>query len=139
MPARLQVPAEIVERLRALCRALPETREEQAWVGTRWTVRGANFAHVLMIDGGWPAAYAKAAGSDGPLCVLTFRSAIAALDPLNYAEAPYFRPVWFRDIVGMRIDDATDWAEVESLVRGSYRDLAPAKLVERMEPPRAAP
>lgn len=138
MPARLQVPDEIVERLRVLCRALPETQEEQAWVGTRWTVRGANFAHVLMIDGGWPAAYARAAGSDGPLCVLTFRSAIAALDPLNYAEAPYFRPVWFRDIVGMRIDEATDWDEVASLVRGSYRDLAPAKLVERMDPPTGA-
>jgi len=137
MRARPQVPTEIVERLRAICRALPETREEQAWAGTRWCIRKANFAHVLTIENGWPAAYAKAAGSHGPLCVLTFRSAIAALDPLNYAETPFFRPVWFRDIVGMVLDEATDWAEVASLVRGSYRDLAPAKLVDRL--PKAAP
>ncbi len=37
----------ILDRLRARCLALPEAYEEQAWVGTRWRVRGRTFAHVL--------------------------------------------------------------------------------------------
>ena len=42
----------VVAAVRAVCRALPETREEEAWVGTRWRVRTKTFAHVLTIDAG---------------------------------------------------------------------------------------
>jgi hypothetical protein len=63
-----EVPREIVARLRSICLDLPEASEEPAWVGTRWSVRKNNFAHVLMIDAGWPPAYAKAAGASGPIC-----------------------------------------------------------------------
>jgi len=45
---------EIVERIGAVCLALPEAREEDAWVGTRWRVRTKTFAHVLTVDAGWP-------------------------------------------------------------------------------------
>jgi len=45
---------EIVERIGAVCLALPEVREEDAWVGTRWRVRTKTFAHVLTVDAGWP-------------------------------------------------------------------------------------
>ena len=130
---RPQVPVELVERLRRICLALPETREEAAWAGVRWTVRRQNFAHLVRIEGGWPKAYAQAAGDDGPLTVLTFRSRIAGIDPLNYAEFPFFRPVWFRDIVGLRVDDETDWDEVAMLIEGSYRALAPEKLAMLVE------
>ena len=132
---RTAVPPETVAKLRAICLALPETREEAAWIGTRWRVRAHTFAHVLVIDTGKPTAYAQAAGSDGPVCVLTFRSTIAALDPLNYAEAPFFRPRWFADIVGMSLDAATDWDEVAGLVKASYRALAPRKLADRLDRP----
>ena len=60
------VPDEIVAALRAMCLELPEVQEEEAWVGTRWVIRKKNFAHVLTIDSGWPPAYARAAGTDGP-------------------------------------------------------------------------
>ena len=68
-----QVPNAILARLRKACLALPEAHEEQAWVGTRWRIRKETFAHVLMIAEGWPPVYARAAGTDGPVCVLTFR------------------------------------------------------------------
>jgi hypothetical protein len=64
-------PAPILATLRSMCLGLPEAHEELAWVGTRWCVRKRNFAHVLPIDAGWPPAYARAAGSDGPVTVLT--------------------------------------------------------------------
>lgn len=125
-------PTEIVSRLRAICLALPEAYEEPAWVGVRWRIRKDTFAHVLMVTDGWPPAYAKAAGAAGPMCVLTFRSAVAALDPRHYSEAPFFRPVWWPDIAGLRVDGATDWREVEGLLVGSYLALAPKMLAEKV-------
>jgi hypothetical protein len=133
MAVRAQVPPEIVARLRLACVALPEAYEEPAWVGVRWRIRKETFAHVVMIDGGWPPAYAKAAGAEGPACVLTFRSRIAELDPFNYAEPPFFRPMWWPDIAGLFLDEATDWDEVDRLVAGSYCKLAPKTLAQKVE------
>lgn len=131
---RLEVPASTVARLRDACLALPDAREEAAWVGTRWRIRQQTFAHVLMVHEGWPPAYAQAAGSNGPLCVLTFRSPLPQLDAHAYTWAPFFRPVWFPDIVGMRIDNTdTDWDEVAGLLRASYRHLAPKALTAQLD------
>lgn len=130
---RPQVPSEVLSRLRLTCLDLPEAYEEPAWVGTRWMVRKKNFAHVLMVDSGWPPAYARAAGSPGPACVLTFRAPPAALDTPRFAHAPYFRPVWWPNIAGMTIDGATDWDEVASLLVRSYCLLAPRKLAGLVE------
>jgi hypothetical protein len=129
------VPAEIVAKLRAVCFALPEVHEEQAWVGTRWTIRKKNFAHVLRIDSGWPPAYARAAASDGPITVMTFRSSGPELEALRDAGHPFFKPVWWTDIVGMVLDDGTDWGEVAELVTESYCALAPKKLIELVARP----
>jgi hypothetical protein len=124
-----------VDRVRAVCLGLPEVAEEQAWVGTRWTVRKQNFAHVVRIESGWPPAYARAANSDGPLTVLTFRAAGSELAALSASGPPFFKPVWFADIVGMVLDAATDWGEVAELLTESYCLLAPAKLVELVDRP----
>jgi hypothetical protein len=133
MPVRREVPPEILARLRGVCLALPEAYEEPAWVGVRWRVRKETFAHVLMIDAGWPPAYVKAAGTAGPACVLTFRSRIAELDPRHYAERPFFRPRWWPNIAGLFLDARTEWDEVAQLVAGSYCALAPKKLAEQVE------
>lgn len=127
------VPPEILNKLQLICLDLPEAYEEAAWVGTRWLVSKKTFAHVLVIDGGWPPAYAKAAGSPGPLCVLTFRTPRPAREVPRFARPPFFVPVWFPDIVGMVLDDATDWYEVGALLTRSYRALAPKKLADLVE------
>jgi hypothetical protein len=121
--------AEIVGRVGAICGALPETVEEDAWVGVRWRIRTKTFAHVVPIEDGRPDAYAVAAGTPGPVTVLTFRSAGEELEVLAATGPPFFKPVWFRDIVGMALDDDTDWREVEELVTESYCLLAPKRLV----------
>jgi hypothetical protein len=74
MAEHAEVPPEHVAKLRAMCLELPEAYEEDAWVGTRWMIRKKNFAHVVMIGSGYPGGYARAAGTDGPAVVLTFRS-----------------------------------------------------------------
>ena len=55
-PSAGEAPAGWLGRIRPICMALPEVDEEEAWVGTRWTVRKRNFAHIVFIaDGGPPA------------------------------------------------------------------------------------
>ncbi len=48
---------------------------------------------------------------------------------------PYFKPVWFPDIVGLRIDDDTDWDEVGELLTESYCTRAPKRLVALVDRP----
>jgi hypothetical protein len=134
MAERAEVAPSIVAKLRAICLALPEADEEEAWVGTRWSVRKKNFAHVVAIDDGWPPAYARAAGSDGPLTVLTFRAPATELEAYRHAGPPFFKPVWFPDIVGLAIDDDADWTELAELVTDSYCVLAPKKLRDLVAP-----
>jgi hypothetical protein len=135
MPDQIPVSDAVLARFRAACAHLPEIVEEPAWVGTRWRVRTKTFAPVLTISDGWPPAYAAAAGTDGPACVLTFRARGPELEVLSRAPKPFFKPVWFPDIVGLVIDDATDWDEVRELLTESYCALAPQKLVALVERP----
>lgn len=133
-----QVPSAVLARLRKACLALPEAHEEQAWVGTRWRIRKGTFAHVLMIADGWPPVYARAAGTDGPVCVLTFQSLGPRIDPLTFSQAPYFRALWRPDIVGRIVDSRADWRDIAKLVAASYCLLAPKKLAAMVAPERVA-
>lgn len=121
------VPAAIEDRLRELCRALPDAVEEPAWVGTRWKVRRRSFAQVLgVVDG------------EQALVVLAFRSAGDELEVLRHAGPPFLVLGWGRDAMGLVLDGATDWEEVRELVVESYCVMAPkrlAALVERPEEP----
>lgn len=127
---RPEVPKTVLARLRKACLALPETREEQAWVGTRWCIRKETFAHVLMIADGWPPVYARAAGTDGSVCVLTFQSLGPRVDPETFSRTPFFLPRWRPDIVGRILDSDADWDDIAKLLMASYCLLAPKKLVE---------
>ena len=135
------VPAEVLDRLRSICSALPEVIEEQAWVGTRWCIRKRNFAHAVFIDAGWPPAYAGAARTAGPAVVLTFRSSGQDLAALSNMGHPFFRTAWFRDIVGVLLEPDTDWEEISELVTDSYCLLAPRKLSSSIttRPPEGEP
>jgi hypothetical protein len=124
-----EVPDEVVGRLRAICLGFPAVYEESAWIGTRWMIGKRNFAHVVMIDAGWPPAYAKAAKSNGPLVVVTFRVPEEKHDAGRFLCRPLFKPPWWPDIAGVEIDGATDWEEVEGLLTDSYLALAPKNMV----------
>lgn len=126
----LEIPNDILANLRTICGRLPEAYEEKAWVGHRWVVGKKTFAQVLSINDGWPPAYAIAAGENGPVYVLTFRSRGREHEPAKFAEYPFFRPVWFPNIMGLIIDDGVEWAEIGELLVASYRVLAPKRLVD---------
>jgi len=129
----MPIPHGILTELRSICMELPEVLEEQAWTGVRWSVRKKNFAHILMIDSGWPPAYAQAAGVQGPACVLTFRSRGRKFEPPSFDRPPFFRPMWFPNIVGMTLDEDVDWDRVGRLLTESYRVLAPRNLLRLLE------
>jgi hypothetical protein len=117
---RHDIPQQYFKKLQTICISLPNVIEETAWVGKRWCVGKKNFAHILMINNGHPPAYARSASSNGPLCVLTFRSQLAEFDPDVFRVEPYFKPVWFANIVGMKIDEQTKWDAVKDHISASY-------------------
>lgn len=122
------VPADLLGSVRSICLALPEVQEQEAWTGIRWRVRDRTFAHVLVIDAGWPPAYARAAGTDGPVSVLMFRSSGIELEVLRQQGDPFFAPVWRADEVGLMLRAEVDWDDVAELLTGSFCALAPKKL-----------
>ena len=135
MPEYADVPPEVVAALRRICLGLPETYEEEAWVGTRWRVRQRTFAHVLTVEGSADSAHSRAVRSEGPVTVVTFRSTGPELEVLRSAGHPFFYAGWGRDVVGMVLDAATDWGEVGELLTESYCVLAPKKLVALLDRP----
>jgi predicted DNA-binding protein (MmcQ/YjbR family) len=124
-----------VSRLRRVCLGFPEAYEEPSWAGTRWRIRKRTFAHVLAVDSGSSRAYARAAGTDGPVVVMTFRSSGPELDALRNSGHPFFGTRWRAGEVGMVIDDDVDWAEVAELLTESYCLLAPKKLAALVDRP----
>jgi YjbR len=128
----MDVFAEGLAWARAVCLALPETYEEDAWVGTRWMVRRRTFAHVLEIVDGYPPSFAAAARTDGPATVLTLRPAGHELAAV-LAEDSSFGPLWNRGDVGIRLDLHVDWDELAELVVDSYRLRAPKGLARRLD------
>ena len=53
----------------------------------------------------------------------------------EHLGAPYFRAGWGRNVVGMLLDDDTDWDEVAELLTESYCLQAPVHLVEQVDRP----
>ena len=137
MAERPSVPQEIVETLGTISLALPEAHEEQAWVGTRWRVGTRTFAHVLAVDAGWPPAYARAAGNEGPLTLLMFRSSGPELAALAGTGHPFFTTPWRADEIGMVLGNDADWVEIRELVIESYCVMAPQRLVDLLDRPTA--
>src|SRR6476469_1622819 len=130
---RIEPDAEAVARLGTTARALPEAYEEDAWTGIRWRIRTTTFAHVMVAQPGYESSFRDLTGIADPTTVLTFRATGEELLALTHAGPPFYKPPWSPTIVGMVIDDDTDWAEVSDLVTESYRVSAPRKLVRLLD------
>jgi hypothetical protein len=124
----------ILEQVRGVCLGLPEAVEEEAWVGTRWRVRGRTFAHVLVVDEGWPPAYARTVGTDGRCVVVAVRAAGAELDALRSMGHPFSAPPWRADEV-LVAAESVDADELAELVTESYCVVAPTRLAAQVARP----
>jgi hypothetical protein len=115
------VPEEWVRRLGRVLLALPEVREESAWVGTRWRVRAATIAHVY--------------GGEDQRFRITFRAEPEEVMAFQHLGDPYFKTDWGRNVVGLLLDDDTDWEELAELLTDSYCIQAPASLAAGVRRP----
>ena len=121
MPDRPEVPLATVRRIGAILTCLPQVREESAWVGTRWRVGSATIAHVF--------------GGEDQLFRITFRAEPDEVMAFQHLGAPYFRAGWGRNVVGLLLDEDTDWTELAELLTDSYCLQAPARLVAQVQRP----
>jgi hypothetical protein len=132
---RIEPDAELVARLAGTALGLPEAYEEDAWTGVRWRIRAKTFAHVMVAQQGFESSFRDLTRVEDPTTVLTFHATGDELLALVHAGLPFYRPPWSPTIVGMVLDDDTDWAEVADLVTESYRFCAPQKLARLLDPP----
>ncbi|HET9500006.1 MAG TPA: MmcQ/YjbR family DNA-binding protein [Marmoricola sp.] len=121
MPSRPDVPLAWVERIRALVAHLPECREDDAWTGVRWRVRQATVAHVY--------------GGEDQLFRITFRAEPDEVLAFEHLGPPYFKASWGGNVVGLLLDDRTDWAELGELLTDSYCLQAPQRLAGKVARP----
>jgi hypothetical protein len=116
--------ADPLERLRALCLALPEATERISHGEPTWFVRGkktfatyANHHHDDRLSF-WCAA------PDGAQEILI------ATNPERFFRPPY---VGHRGWIGVRLDVPVDWDQIADLIVDAYRTVAPKKLVEQLD------
>ena len=102
-------------RVVAICQALPEAEERETWGAPTWRVRDRIFA-MERIDGTRPSLWLKAPPGA--------QEVLIAANPERFFAPPYVGP---KGWIGVRVGENSDWDEVESLVRGSYRLVAPKR------------
>ena len=117
-----------VERLRAICLALPDTTEKVAWGEPTWRVSGRLFA---QLDNHHHGAEHLAVWLPAPLGE---QESMIFLDPVRFFRPPY---VGQRGWVGVRIDRRPNWTLIAAVVKQAYRVVAPPRLREAVGP--AAP
>ena len=119
--ARTPPAGKPIDRLRAICLALPETTEKVAWGEPTWRVGGKLFA---QLDNHHHGADHLAVWLPAPLGE---QESLIFLDRERFFRPPY---VGQRGWVGVRIDGRPDWALVATLVKQAYREVAPPRLRE---------
>jgi len=117
-------PRSPVDRLRAICLALPEATEKLAWSEPTWRVRGKLFA---QLDDHHHGADHLAVWLPAPLGE---QEAMIFTDPERFFRPPYVGP---RGWVGVRIDGKVDWSVVAALVAQAYGLVAPPRLREALD------
>ncbi|WP_114906446.1 MmcQ/YjbR family DNA-binding protein [Ornithinimicrobium murale] len=118
MTDRPEVPPDWIRRLERLFRTLPEAYQERAWVGTRWRVGQATVAHVF--------------GGEDQLFRVVFRADLSEVMAFEHSGPPFFKAGWGDNVVGIVLDEATDWEELGEMLIESYCLQAPARLAEQV-------
>jgi predicted DNA-binding protein (MmcQ/YjbR family) len=105
-------------RLRAICLALPEENEKLMRRGPSYRVADKIFALERPWND-WLALWCKV--PDGS------RDFILGAEPARFFIPPYFGA---KGWIGVGLDEAADWREIEAFVRRSYRLVAPKRLAK---------
>ena len=128
--APVEVPEDIVERIRTLCLALPEVTVRVDGSRTRARSTAQSFdirrrSFCLLV------AWEDPTGKPVPLLVL--RADPDEREALLSIGHPFFASRAGRDRIVVVLTDDTDWEEIRELVTESYRILAPKKLTALLD------
>lgn len=122
------MPPRPVEKLRKLCLALPEAHEVEAWGEPTFRVRNKMFATFASPNNhhgdGRPSVWIKAGAGNQSLMV---RAA-----PHRFFVPPYVGPSGW---VGVFLDGAVDWRELDELLRDAWRLTAPRRVARLLDEP----
>lgn len=120
--ARAKTPHSPVDRLRAICLALPDTTEKTAWGEPTWRVHGKLFA---QLDDHHHGADRLAVWLPAALGV---QELLVKRDPARFFVPPYVGP---RGWIGVRIDGRPNWRLVTTLVHDACAHVAPRPRAQR--------
>jgi hypothetical protein len=128
----VEVPEEIVERVRTLCLRLPEVTVRIDHSSTRERSTAQSFdirrrSFCLLV--------ARQGRTGKPVPLLVLRADPDEREALLSIGSPFFAPRANRDRIAVLITDHTDWEEIRELVTESYRILAPKKLTALLDEP----
>jgi hypothetical protein len=116
---------ETLERLRAVCLALPEASEHLFGGHTHPTFRVRDKIFAMYMDdhhgSGQVALWCKAPPGA--------QQVLVGADPERFFAPPYVGP---KGWIGVRLDRGVDWEELEALVTESYRMTAPKRLLAQL-------
>jgi hypothetical protein len=116
---------DVIDRLRAICLALPEVTERPSHTAPTWFVQGKKtFVQA------WPEGHHQ---NDFPhlWCAAPpgVQQEVIETEPDRFFRPPY---VGHRGWLGFRLDGEVDDAELVALCEDAYRTVAPAKLIARL-------
>ncbi len=110
-----------IDKLRAICLALPEAHEVEAWGEPTFRVKNKLFA--MHASPGTHLGHGRSAV--WLHCAPENQRALVAMDPERYFVPPYVgKSGW----VGVWIDKRPRWSDIEPLIHDAYRRVAPKKL-----------
>jgi hypothetical protein len=111
-----------LERIRAICLALPETSERLSHGAPTFFVRGKRAFLMVLTDHHGDGRFAIwCAAPDG------LQAMLVGADPERFFVPPY---VGHRGWLGVRLDRGLDWDELAGIVEDAFAEVAPPKLVE---------
>jgi hypothetical protein len=112
-----------LERLRAICLALPEAVERETWGEATFRVRERIFTmHIDNDGGGRPALWCKAPPGS--------QTHLIEADPDRFFVPPY---VGHKGWIGMWLDRRVAWRDVTIVVKRSFRLTAPKRVAALLE------
>jgi hypothetical protein len=110
----------LIESLRRLCLALPETTERPSHGEPTWFVQGKKtFVMFSNHHHGGPLGFWCAAPPGA-------QDGLIGADPDRFFRPPY---VGHRGWLGVSLEGEVDWDEIADLVRDAYRCVAPLRLL----------
>jgi hypothetical protein len=114
-----------LDRVRAICLAMPEVEERLSHGSPAWFVRGKKTIAMWVDDH-------HGDGNVGIWCAAPpgVQEEMVGLEPDRFFRPPY---VGHRGWIGVRLDRKPDWSEVAEILADAYRCVAPKKLIAELD------